>query len=145
MRLHTNLVLLAALCAFAAPAQARDTEHFYDIRQAVESAIGQAKLLDVPFYFRGQEHPSLGAELLEVRTERSTRGAFRSDLSSCQVAFLSAVIVLQQRAKEKSAAAIVDIVSITRSKTTESASEFRCIAGATIVHVGLRGKLVAAK
>ena len=80
---------------------------------------------------------------MEVTTEQTTRGAFRSDLASCQVAFLSAVIVLQKRAQLESAGAVVDIVSLTRGKQTESATEFRCIAGSTVVHVALRGKLVA--
>jgi uncharacterized protein YbjQ (UPF0145 family) len=58
------------------------------------------------------------------------------------VAFLSALIVLQQRAMEKGGNAVVDIVSTTRGKKTESASEYRCIAGSVVVHVGLKGKIV---
>jgi hypothetical protein len=50
--------------------------------------------------------------------------------------------VLQERAQDEGGDAIVDIVSITRRKKTESASEFRCVAGALIVHVGLRGTIV---
>ena len=38
--------------------------------------------------------------------------------------------------------AVVDIVSVTWGKQTESATEFRCIAGTFVVHVGLKGKLV---
>jgi hypothetical protein len=142
--MRTFATLLALALLLAAPAQARDTEHFFSAAEAAESDVGKAKLLDVPFYLRGQEHPAFGRELLEMSTEKSTRGAFRTDLTSCRVAFLSALIALQQRAQAESAAAIVDIVSITRGKETESATDYRCIAGTTIVHVGLRGKLVAA-
>ena len=123
-------------------AQARNTEHLYPVEEAKSSDLGEARLLDVPFYMKGQKHPKVKKTLSEVNTDRSTRGAFRSDSSSCQVAFLSALIVLQQRAMEKGGNAVVDIVSTTRGKKTESASEYRCIAGSVVVHVGLKGKIV---
>ena len=123
-------------------AQARNTEHLYPVEEAKSSDLGEARLLDVPFYMKGQKHPKVKKRLSEVNTDRSTRGAFRSDSSSCQVAFLSALIVLQQRAMEKGGDAVVDIVSTTRGKKTESASEYRCIAGSVVVHVGLKGKIV---
>ena len=136
-------VLFGSILALApVSAHARNTEHFYPVEEARTSELGEARLLDVPFYMKGQKHPKVKQTLSEVNTDRSTRGAFRSDNSSCQVAFLSALIVLQQRALEKGGDAIVDIVSTTRGKKTESATEYRCIAGAMIVHVGLRGKIV---
>jgi hypothetical protein len=132
-----SLFLLAPLGAWA-----RDTEHLFPAEEAKSSDLGQARLLDVPFYMKGQKHPKVKKTLSEVNTDRSTRGAFRSDSASCQVAFLSALLVLQQRAMDKGGNAIIDIVSTTRGKRTESATEYRCLAGTVIVHVGLRGKIV---
>ena len=123
-------------------AQARDTEHFYPAADAKDSELGQQQLFEVPFYLKGQEHPKVSKTISEIDTQRSTRGAFRFDEASCQVAFLSAMKVLQKRAQEKGGNAIIDIVSTTQGKQTESASDYRCVAGSVIVHVGLKGKIV---
>lgn len=123
-------------------AQARETERFYPAQEAAESELGKAKLYSVPFYLKGQQHPQVKKTIFELSTNQSTRGVFRSDENSCRVAFLSAIRVLQNRAQEKGGDAIIDIVSITRGKQTESSKDYRCIAGATVVHVGLKGKIV---
>lgn len=136
------LSIAAALALVPLSAQARDTEHFYPVEEAAQSDLGQSRLLSVPYYMKGQKHPPVKKVLSEINTDRSTRGAFRSDSTSCQVAFLSALIVLQQRAMDKGGDAVIDIVSTTRGKLSESATEYRCIAGTMIVHVGLKGKIV---
>jgi len=137
--------LLIAGLAIAVPAHARNTEQLYKIEQALDSVAGKQRLLRVPLYFYGQDRPEFGKVVLEVSSEQTRRGTLRTDEVACQDAFLAAVVALQERAKQEKAAAIVDIVSITKGEKTESATEFRCIAGSTIVHVGLRGKLVAAR
>lgn len=138
-------VISALLLLFAAPASARDTEVILDAKAAAESEQGKAALLDIPFYMKGQEHPEVVKKLIQVSANRSTRGVFRSDEDSCRVAFLSAMIVLQERAQTEGGDALVDVVSITRGKLTESPTEFRCIAGSTVVHVGLKAKIVKFK
>lgn len=141
--LRPTLLLIGCILLLAPfGAQARNTEQFYSAEDAKNSDVGQEKLLDVPFYMKGQKHPKVKKTLSEVQSQRSTRGAFRSDEASCQVAFLSAMIALQQRAIEKGGNAIIDVVSTTRDKTTESATEYRCVAGAVVVHVGVKGKIV---
>ena len=133
----TALLLLSPLSA-----QARETEHVLSTKDAAESELGKSRLYDVPFYMKGQKHPRVKKVVYEASTEQSTRGAFRSDEASCQVAFLSAVRELQNRAREKGGDAVIDIVSTTWNKQTESASEYRCVAGTFVVHVGLKGKIV---
>ena len=135
-------LLVAAAMLLPAVAGARETEHLYPARHATESAAGQQHLIDVPFYSKGQAHPGVEKALLHVTMERSTRGAFRSDQDSCDVAFLSALRALQDRAQQEGADAIVDIVSTTRGKQTESATDYRCVAGSIVVHVGLKGTFV---
>jgi uncharacterized protein (DUF779 family) len=137
-------LLLIGCFFFLAPlgAQARDTEHFYPAADAKDSELGQQQLFEVPFYLKGQQHPKVSKTISEIDTQRSTRGAFRSDGASCEVAFLSAMKVLQQRAQEKGGNAIIDVVSTTRGKQTESTTDYRCVAGSVIVHVGLKGKIV---
>ena len=123
-------------------ALARNTEQSFPAKEAAESEIGKAKLFSIPFYLKGQSHPKVKKTIFELSTDQSSRGVFRSDENSCQVAFLSAIRALQNTAQEKGGDAIVDIVSITRGKQTESATNYRCVAGSTVVHVGLKGKIV---
>ena len=136
------LALLSLILIAPLGAQARESTHNLSAKDAAESELGKARLYDVPFYLKGQKHPKVTKVVFEVSTEQSTRGAFRSDDASCQVAFLSAIRELQNTAREKGGDAIVDIVSITWNKETESASEYRCVAGTFVVHVGLKGKIV---
>ncbi len=135
-------LLVAAVMLLPAVAGARETEHLYPVGHATESAAGQQHLIDVPFYLKGQAHPGVEKTLLHVTMERSTRGAFRSDQGSCDVAFLSALRALQDRAQQEGADAIVELVSTTHSKETESATDYRCVAGSMVVHVGLKGTFV---
>lgn len=145
MIVRTVMAFSALLLFCSAEAVARNTEHSLPVDEAVSSALGKEKLLDVPFYFAGQKHPGQGKVLGEWKSRKSTRGLFRSDNSACQVAFLSALISLQERAKREGGGAIVDIKSITRNKETSSATEYRCVAGATVVHVALSGRVVTLK
>jgi hypothetical protein len=111
----------------------------------INSDHGKAFLFDIPIYMKGAKHPAVAKKLIEVSTNQSTRGAFRSDDASCRVAFLSAAKVLQDRAQEAGGDAVVDVVSITRRSQTEDATNFRCVAGAMVVHVGLKGSVVKLK
>jgi hypothetical protein len=138
-----RLFFIALFASIAAlPASARDTEVMLSAKAAAESEKGRAVLFDIPFFMKGQDHPKVTEELIEVSTSQSTRGAFRSDEASCNIAFLSAMKVLQTRAQSEKGNAIVDIVSITQDKQTESPSEFRCVAGTAVVHVALKAKIV---
>jgi hypothetical protein len=143
------LRIIAAFSAIAllvaSDALARNTEHLFPVKDAVESSTGKQKLLSVPFYFEGQKHPKQKAVVGEWKANRSTRGVFRSDEKACQIAFLSALIALQERAQREGGDAIVGIKSVTRGVETSSASKYRCVAGATVVHVALFGTVVRTK
>jgi len=141
--LRVSFALLSAVLVLSpVTAQARNTEQNFPAKEAAESELGKAKLFSIPFYLKGQKHPRVKKTIFELSTDQSTRGIFRSDEDSCRVAFLSAIRALQNKAQEKGGDAIIDIVSITRGKQTESATDYRCVAGSTVVHVGLKGKIV---
>jgi len=142
MRHRFFIPLLALITLFVSDAQARNTERLIDVTAAVESAMGKAKLLDVPFYMKGQKHPKVKTKLGNYMSTRKSRGAFRSDLESCKITFLSALISLQKRARKEGGDAIINIISVTKDQEFESATQFRCVAGAIIVHVALRGDVV---
>lgn len=142
MRKLVLIPLFALLIAHAPDAHARNTEHFFPASEAAESELGKARLFGVAFYLKGQKHPKIAKSIGEFATDQSTRGAFRPDEDACQVAFLSAIRELQVQAQRKGGDAIVDIVSTTRGKLSESATNYRCVAGSAVVHVGLRGRIV---
>ncbi len=141
MKLSISILFAISILA-PAGAAARNTERILPAATAIESDLGQAHLLDIPIYFKGQSHPAVTERLEQRDTNQSTRGAFRSDEESCNVAVLSALRALQQRAQILGGGAVIDIVSVTRGKRSESPTDFRCVAGSAIVHVGLRGTIV---
>ncbi len=142
MLLRTIAAFLALTFFLPADALARQTELFFSVSDAVNSPVGKQKLLDVSFYFAGQKAPRRKTVLGEWTANRSTRGLFRSDSNACQIAFLSALIALQERARSEGGDAVIDIVSATRGSETSSATEYRCVAGVTVAHVGLAGTVV---
>ena len=133
---------IAALVIPATTAHARNTEHFYSAEEAVEEGAGNAPSASIRFFLEGQAHPAAVRVIGTWTADRPARGFLRSDEASCQVAFRSAIISLQKRAKDEGGNGIIDIVSVTRGKETSSSSDYRCVAGAAVVHVGLRGTVV---
>jgi uncharacterized protein YbjQ (UPF0145 family) len=142
MSIRPIIFAIVTVWLMAGQASARSTDHLMPIQEAMNSGLAKEKLLDVPVFFAGQSHPAVAKTIATHETNKSTRGVFRSDEAACQVAFLSAVIQLQSRAQSEGADAVIDIESITRGKPHSSATEYRCVAGATVVHVGLKGTLV---
>ena len=145
MRYLVGSLVLGAVLAAPLVASARNTEVIQAVQGAVESDIKAHLLKDVSYSMKGQNHAAVAQEMATVTTNQSTRGAFRSDEASCNVAFLSAIRKLQDRAKLDGGNAVINIVSVTRGTMTESASDFRCVAGSAVVHVGLKGTIVKLK
>jgi uncharacterized protein YbjQ (UPF0145 family) len=142
MARFSRLASLAAALLLPLAAQARNTEVFVSAESATRSERARGYLLDVPFYLKGQPGAPNGKPLSKMTTQQATSGAFRSDQSSCRVAFLTALRELQKEAQRVGGDAVVDIVSVTRDVRSESPTDFRCIAGAMVVHVALEGTVV---
>ena len=141
MKILTVIVTLSLLCA-GRTALARETFHDLSVGDATESALGQERLLDVPYYMVGQQHPKVKQDMGVFTSNKRTNAFNKSDARACQIAFLSALISLQSRAQREGAEAVVDIKSITRHNDLESPSEFRCVAGNIIANVALTGRIV---
>lgn len=138
-----RIIFLIALLGIAPAAEARNTEHLYSVEDALRDGQGAAKVgSDIAFHLQGAKHPRIQKALGVWETRKSTRGFMRSDESACHVAFLSAILQLQARARAEGGDAVVEIVSITRGVETSSPTEYRCVAGATVVHVALKGRVV---
>jgi len=135
-------VLLASFL-LAPSAFARSDVHDLSVQEAVQSGTGSDKLLsDVRFFMKGQKHPGIAKDMGTYKANRSTNAFNKSDEQSCQIAFLSALIALQQRAKKEGGDAVVDIVSLTNTDKLESATQFRCTAGNIVTKVALEGRAV---
>jgi uncharacterized protein YbjQ (UPF0145 family) len=143
MRLHQGVLLCGLVLVLAAStAQARSTFHDLEVKHATESEIGQVKLLDVPFYMMGQKHPKAGRDFGEFKSNKRTNALNKTDQAACEIAFLSAIISLQNRALKLGADAVIDIRSITKHNDLESSTNYRCAAGNVVANVVLTGRVV---
>lgn len=140
-----KLLILASVLVtvFASPAYSRDTVHMLSLEEAMNTPDAKTKLDgSVEFYFSGQDHPAVGDSLFEAVTNKKTNAFGKSDEEACKWVFLSAMIALQERAKQDGANAVVDIVSYYDKQEMASATEFECHAGAILAGVALKGRFV---
>ena len=93
----------------------------------------------------GQSHAAVAEELGTFTANRRTNAFNKSDEEACEVAFLSAVIALQQRAKREGGDAVIDVKSITKHRELVSATEYRCVAGVFVANAVLTGTVVRFK
>jgi hypothetical protein len=138
MKKTLTVVLLAAVCA--APAIARDTEYKLPFAEVLEMPEAKEKLDgSIKFYLAGQPTPKVLERRGEDVANRKTNGAGKSDEFGCRWAALSALIALQEKARQAGANAVIDIVSYYKRDTFKSATEYECHAGALIIGVALKG------
>ena len=136
-------MLAATVLALAPMSSARDTFHDYSVDAALKSpsASGLRKL---PIFMAGQEHPP-GDKIEDNKSNRRTNAFNKSDQEACDIAFLSAIFALQDRALAVGGTAVIDITSVTKNDTLTSATEYRCVAGAMIANVALTGTIIKGK
>ena len=143
MKHRYSILLGCMLCLFAwSTAGARSAMQDFSVKGAVESETGKAKLHDVAFYMSGQKHAKVARDLGVFTSNKRTNAFGKSDEAACQIAFLSAIISLQNRATQLGGDAVVDIKSITKHDDLDSATNFRCAAGNVIANVVLTGRVV---
>ena len=124
-------------------AEARDTKHLLPIAAALAVKDAEAKLDgSVKFYFGNQETPNILAKLGSDVSNRKTNAFGKSDEQACNWAFLSAMVALEQRAKQLGANAVVNIVSYYKKNVMSSTTDFECHAGTIIAGVALKGEFV---
>jgi uncharacterized protein YbjQ (UPF0145 family) len=137
--------LAAILFLCAAPSSARNTFHDFDAAKAKAEGSGHENLLDVPVYLAGEQHAGVAQDLGVFKANMRTNAANKSDEAACQIAFLSALISLQSRARALGGDAVVAVRSITKHNDLTSATQYRCLAGAFVANVALEGRVVKLK
>jgi uncharacterized protein YbjQ (UPF0145 family) len=138
-------VLACALLTLgiATTAHARDTKLLLPLSTAMSTNDAQARLGDaVKFYFGNQPTPPVLERLGSNKTSQKTNSVGKSPETSCNWAFLSAMLRLQQRARELGANAVINIVSNYKNEEMSSDTQFECHDGAIMSGVALKGEFV---
>ena len=141
--LALSLIGLSLSLVTVWPAHGRDTRHLLPIASGLENKDAEGKLDgSIKFFFGAQQHPTILTKLGTDVSNRKTNAFGKSDERACNWAFLSAMIALQNRAKQLGANAVVNIVSYYQKVVMSSETEFECHAGAVIAGVALKGDFV---
>ncbi|CAM3693700.1 excinuclease ABC subunit A [Rheinheimera salexigens] len=142
--MKTKLVLAAALSTvfFSAAATARDDIQTLPLADIIGTDKAKQALLDVPFYFAGQNHATVMSNWGEISTNKKTNGLGKSDQEACQWVLLSAIKALQDAAQKRGYDAVVNIRSNYKNNEFTSTTEFQCGAGRIMAGVALKGELV---
>lgn len=139
----SGILFIAIALMFSARTQAADTWHQFPAQKAIDSAMGKEKLLpDIRLFMKGQKHPAIEKKIGEFKTNKRTNAFGKDDEPTCEVAFLSALISLQERAQKQGGNAVIDIYSITKDKKYESPDSYSCLTGTLIGNVALMGTVV---
>ncbi|WP_413674687.1 excinuclease ATPase subunit [Massilia cellulosiltytica] len=138
-------VLACALLALGVTtaAQARDTKLLLPLSAAMSANGAQSRLGDsVKFYFGNQPTLKVLERLGSDQTSQKTNSVGKSPETACNWAFLSAMLRLQQRARELGADAVINIVSNYKNVEMSSDTQFECHDGAIMSGVALKGEFV---
>lgn len=137
----------AALISTVAPAQARDNKVLFPIAGAMAENDAKSRLGDdVQFFFGDQKPAGKIAETLgSDKTSQKTNAFGKSPQTSCNWAFLSAMLALKKRATALGADAIVNIQSNYNNQPHSSDSEYECHDGTLMSGVALKADFVRLK
>jgi uncharacterized protein YbjQ (UPF0145 family) len=142
---RAGLAILAVITM--AGAEARDERLKFPIKAAMETGKSTRTALDpaIRLYFGQQKTPAVAKSMGEWTSNKKTNAANKSDQEACEIAFVSAALSLQDRAKKEGGNAVINIKSVYKNDNVESASEYLCGAGTFIAGVALRGTVVTLK
>jgi uncharacterized protein YbjQ (UPF0145 family) len=143
----TIVAIVAMGCMTYASAKGRD-DH---IKLPIQGALGKGQSYkdtvgsDIKLFWGTQKTPAVDRKMGEFTSNKKTNAANKSDQDACDLAFISAVIGLQQRARKEGGNAVVNIRSVYKNEDSDSPTEFICGAGKIMAGVALRGTVVKLK
>ena len=134
--------ITAALILIAPEAYSRDTQHYFSLQDALQSADFKEKLdPSIRFYFGDQKHPKVTSSYGRVSSNKKTNAFNKSDEQACRWALLSALLSFQNRVKMEGGNAVVNLYSYYKRNTYKSTSQYECHAGALMAGVALSGEV----
>ncbi len=147
--MKTKITAVAAVLALvgASSAFARDDRLMFPVSEGMEKGKTTKDRIDpeIRLFFGKQKPPAVERKLGEFTANRKTNATNKTDKEACEIAFVSAVVSLQQRARKEGGDAVVNIASTYRNENRESDSEYLCGAGTFVSGVALRGTVVKLK
>ena len=138
-----KIIVFFVLVAMSNSALARNTIGHHSIAAALSSTIAQEKVSkDIALYFADSKYAKPQKKYGELVVSKKTNAFYKADGDACQIAFLSAIIGLQQAARKRGANAVVNITSYYKRNDFSSKEEFECGAGAIMAGTALKGTIV---
>jgi uncharacterized protein YbjQ (UPF0145 family) len=127
-------------------AVARDDRLMFPVKSAMATGQTTKEKLDpsIPLYF-GKKAPPVEKKIGEWTSNKKTNATNKSDQEACEIAFVSAAISLQDRAKREGGNAVINIKSVYKNENVENDTEYLCGAGTFLSGVALRGTVVTLK
>ena len=144
MRKIAQILLAVVAAAGMSAAAARDENPKFPIKTALDKGQQYKDKVgsDISMYFGAQKTPSVEKRIGEWTSTRNSNSANKPDQDACDIAFISAVIALQERARKEGGNAVINIKSLSKVGDIDSASEYICTSGRVIARVQLRGTAV---
>lgn len=139
----SSAALMAALILSSTAVVARDDQLIFPLKDALETPAAQSKLdKDVKLFFGKQKYPKPMQIIGEWKTNKKTNAFNKSDKEACEWVFLSAVLELQERARQEGGNAVVDIRSNYKNHEVSSETEYTCGAGGLMAGAAFKGTVV---
>ncbi len=139
----STALALGAILAIPGVASARNDRLHFPVAEAAGTTEAHAKLDgSVKFFWGAEKHPKVSKTLGTDQTNKKTNGFNKSDKDSCDWAWLSAMITMQNRAKQLGADAIINLHSIYQNQDFVSDTEYECGVGTFTSGIALRGDFV---
>ena len=141
-RCLSSVLILCAMLA-ANGACARDEHNMYPLEDALNTPAAKEKLDPaIKLYFGKQNTLKVAKEFGEWKTNKKTNSFNKSDKEACEWVFLSAVLELQERARNEGGNAVVGISSNYKNIERSSETEYMCGNGALIAGTAFKGTVV---
>ncbi len=139
MKLNIAILAFVAVATASFPALAGDKVLHLDVKDVLDPSYSAGKLDgSVKFYFAGQNTPAILNKMEEGVTNKKTN-SLKGSTEACKWAMLSALMTLQDSAKERGANAVVGITSYYKKVEYKSATQFECHVGNIMAGVALKG------
>ncbi len=140
-----SVVLFCAAVAYASAAAAADKLMKFRVDSALAKGQNYKARIDpaINLYFANQPAPASAKTVFQADSgHRRTNDVNKPDQEACDIAFVSAVVTLQQQARRSGGNAVVNITSYFKDDRLESATEYLCGVGSMMAAVGLHGSVV---
>jgi uncharacterized protein YbjQ (UPF0145 family) len=149
MKIKTSIAATASVLALAAAssALARDDRLMFPVSEGMERGKSTKDRIDpeIRVYFGKRKSPAVERKLGEFTANRKTNATNKTDKEACEIAFVSAIVSLQQRARKEGGDAVINVASVYKNENRESDTEYLCGAGTFVSGVALRGTVVKLK